>query len=317
MSKEEADESDRQKRSDDVRLQMALNESLDEKPPEPVGRSALLDLTEPQPVPVSDPWGAPEPVVPPHPTATAATAVDPWGSPAPVAPPSQSLSDPWGGSSLSPPMTTQSVGQPSQAAPPPASGDPWGMPAVPPSDPWGGAAVSGSADTASKAAPWGEPAADVDADFDSIRLGTGTKSSDPFGGPPATTAAAPADTAFDMGSMNDALPPNQHETQKKSAADFLGENSSLVNLDSLIGPTPQQQVAQPGSMNPFAVNTASKSTNPFQVQHSASPTLNQMKAPPNMGMPAMPASAAMQLPQPLLPPSTAPQVQQSTNPFLF
>nr|XP_002733246.1 PREDICTED: epsin-2-like isoform X1 [Saccoglossus kowalevskii] len=318
MSKEEADESDRQKRSDDVRLQMALNESLDEKP-EVVsggggGGSALLDLTEPLPVraatmPTSDPWGAVE-------TDVAPVAADPWGSPAVVAPPPAAAPpqpNPWGE-----PIVSQSP--PPPQPPHRVATDPWGSPALPShrsaspaADIWGSPPVTSNVATSQAAAWGGESSTDPDADFDSIRIGGGIGNNDPFGGPPAASAM-PVDNMFDMGSMGVALSSNSQDEKKKSASDFLGENSSLVNLDSLIGPTPQQQVAQPGSTNPFAVNTTSKSTNPFQVQHSASPTLNQMKQPATMPMTAY----GSQLPQPMLPAANVPQQQQqSTNPFLF
>ncbi|XP_077980476.1 epsin-2-like isoform X2 [Glandiceps talaboti] len=323
MSKEEADEAERQKRSDDVRLQMALNESMDK--PEVQAASAgtggvgpsLLELNEPVPLPTADPWAS-EPVIQEAPVA------DAWGAPA-VAPVVAPAADPWG----SQPATQ------SRPAPPQPS-DPWSSPAssqpvVPPSDPWGSsppppassdlwdAPVTSTNMATTQASPWGDPTIDQDDDFDSLRTGTGNGD---IGA--ASSAMPPNNYPFDLSGMNAALSPMSLEDKKKSASDFLGENSSLVNLDSLIGPTPQQQVQQ-SSTNPFAVNTTSKATNPFQQQSAASPTLNQMRAPPTMVMQttnnnAMGSTGMGMLPQPLLPASEAPppqQQQQSTNPFLL
>ncbi|XP_070579503.1 epsin-1-like isoform X2 [Ptychodera flava] len=326
MSKEEAEEAERQKRSDDVRLQMALNESLEKESAAAaaaaVGGSALLDLADPLPaattsLPTADPWAS-EPIAQP------VVAADPWGAPA--AAPAPPASDPW---------SSQPVQQPRPAAPLPQqtpAPDPWSSPSTSrpappaPSDPWDAApataapAANNMAAPQTTASPWGpEPTGDLDADFDSLRAAGQSKTDvmNLTSGPPPSTN----DNLFDMGGMSQGLPPMMsQDDKKKSASDFLGENSSLVNLDSLIGPTPQQQITQ-GSTNPFAVNTASKASNPFQQQASASPTLNQMRAPPTMGTQSMGADGMgyggmSTLPQPLLPTGTT-QPQQSTNPFLL
>ncbi|CDW55692.1 ENTH and UIM domain containing protein [Trichuris trichiura] len=92
---------------------------------------------------------------------------------------------------------------------------------------------------------------------------------------------------------------------------FLGENSSLVNLDNLLGPPKQ---AASGSNNPFL---NSGSGNPFLAQQRPMPTLNEMRSASSM---ANPMSSSMStggqpgswiLPQPL-----QPQRPSSTNPFL-
>ncbi|KHJ49194.1 ENTH domain protein [Trichuris suis] len=93
---------------------------------------------------------------------------------------------------------------------------------------------------------------------------------------------------------------------------FLGENSSLVNLDNLLGPPKQ---AASGSNNPFL---NSGSSNPFLAQQRPMPTLNEMRSASSM---ANPMSSSMStgggqpgswiLPQPL-----QPQRPSSTNPFL-
>ncbi|XP_077940249.1 epsin-2 isoform X3 [Gasterosteus aculeatus] len=123
MSREAAEQEDRIRRGDDLRLQMALEESkkggpesakLPKKKKEP--QSALMDLMSvPEPRATADPWGA---------GAGAAAPEDPWqsyGSAPKPAPPV----DPWGTAASVPPMK---------------SGDPWASNSLPAADPWGPAA---------------------------------------------------------------------------------------------------------------------------------------------------------------------------------
>uniref|UniRef100_A0A8C7GBP6 Epsin 1a n=1 Tax=Oncorhynchus kisutch TaxID=8019 RepID=A0A8C7GBP6_ONCKI len=131
MSKEEAEQEERLRRGDDLRLQMAIEESRMEKAkPE---ESALMELS------AVDPWGAPAaasggsagpsppPTVPlPAPSASGPWGLapaDPWGASSPASPPSV---DPWASGGTAPPTI----------APPP---DPWGETAsrVNSVDPWG------------------------------------------------------------------------------------------------------------------------------------------------------------------------------------
>ncbi|XP_034030479.1 epsin-1 isoform X3 [Thalassophryne amazonica] len=113
LSKEIHQKEERLRRGDDLRLQMAIEESKREKPkPE---ESALMELS------AVDPWAAPASATvgsagsSPPPTVSApvasgpwGTSTDPWGVASPTSPTS---SDPWGG------------GAPSTIAGPP---DPWG-----------------------------------------------------------------------------------------------------------------------------------------------------------------------------------------------
>ncbi|XP_053220095.1 epsin-2 isoform X3 [Podarcis raffonei] len=139
MSREVAEQEERLRRGDDLRLQMALEESRRDtvKIPKKKEHGTLLDLMDalPSSVPApqkGEPWGPPP----------AASQADPW-APSTV---SSSTSDPW-----------QSFG-----AKPAASVDPWGAPAVPSAaqpvpknvDPWG---PSQPPSVATKAAvdPWG------------------------------------------------------------------------------------------------------------------------------------------------------------------
>ncbi|XP_054903613.1 epsin-1 isoform X3 [Poeciliopsis prolifica] len=114
LSKEIHQKEERLRRGDDLRLQMAIEESKREKPkPE---ESALMELS------AVDPWGAPANATvssagpsPPLPL-SGSSASGPWG-PAPT--------DPWGVASPTSPTST----------------DPWGggtaPPVAPPPDPWG------------------------------------------------------------------------------------------------------------------------------------------------------------------------------------
>jgi hypothetical protein len=135
------------------------------------------------------------------------------------------------------------------------------------------------------------------------------------------------------------------QTSKKPE-DFLGENSSLVNLDALVGPPKPTQLL-PQAPNPFlgggvaaggmaSTGMAAPQSNPFQQQRQPAPTINQMRAEPMLGMVqqagAYPAtsgsfSAVNQpggstLPPPLIPLSGGTsqnqmQPQQASNPFLL
>ncbi|MEE6483253.1 hypothetical protein FKM82_013479 [Ascaphus truei] len=135
MSKEEAEQvrakEERIRRGDDLRLQMAIEESRKEAPSKQE-ESSLMDLADvfsSPALPSSDPWGA-----------SAAPPTDPWSGAVP-APTLQATSDPWGG----PPVATG------------ASSDPWGtgvQPTPAPSDPWGGTPAVSSVDAKSVSDPW-------------------------------------------------------------------------------------------------------------------------------------------------------------------
>ncbi|CAJ1075974.1 epsin-2 isoform X3 [Xyrichtys novacula] len=125
MSREAAEQEERIRRGDDLRLQMALEESkkggsdsakLPKKKKEP--QSSLMDLMDvPEPGASADPWGAG--------AAAAAASEDPWqpygSAPRPAAP-----VDPWGAPPSVPPMK---------------SNDPWASNSTPASDPWSSAAA--------------------------------------------------------------------------------------------------------------------------------------------------------------------------------
>ncbi|XP_072167918.1 epsin-2-like isoform X2 [Diadema setosum] len=362
MSREEAEQKDKEARSDDIRLQMAIDQSKTEVPES--GSTTLLNLaSEPKwssPPPQQDPWGgAPaansSPAFNNAPPSSNITINDPWsgGSPAHKNPP-PAVSDPWGGSppvSKSPPADPWGAQAPAPApVPAPASAqpaaDPWGglgvapavsaAPAVssaPASDPWG-ALGSGAAPMASD--PWatngGGAAPDPDAEFDRLRADGGivaTTVDDAFASPPMAIPQ-PSNNAYDMSGMNAAL---SGTPEKKKPEDFLGKNSKLVNLESLIGPT-RETIGQPSMQgtNPFMMGVTAPAqqpvNNPFQQQRQPAPSMNQMRAQPAVDMTAgmgmgvgvgVGMGGSPGLPPPLLPTSggTPPVQQQQTNPFLL
>lgn len=126
MSREAAEQEERIRRGDDLRLQMALEESKKEGPgsakvakkkKEP--QSSLMDLMDvPEPRASADPWGAGAGA------RAAAASADPW-QPYGSAPKPATSVDPWGSSTV----------------PPIKSSDPWAPNSIPASDPWGSAAA--------------------------------------------------------------------------------------------------------------------------------------------------------------------------------
>ncbi|XP_022315431.1 epsin-2-like isoform X2 [Crassostrea virginica] len=332
MSKEEHEESIKKQKSDDIKLQLAIEESrkhADEKPQQ----TGLLDLDSPRSQP-SDPWGAPMPQPPAPPT-------DPWGAPLP-GPPGQKHhppapapavspppSDPWGSAKPAPSNQSDPWGMPMPSNPSPplanpatAAGDPWGAP-VPSSgasasSPWGGSPVptqqpafSGfDSGTSSMTNGGTKPTVDDDFDLlssrntaespakaavtDSLDLLGNTSSSDPW----------------DLNNMNKSLPAEQQRQQKdrKTPQDFLGENANLVNLDQLV------TKSESAGNNPFA----SGGTNPFELQQQQNPqrmTLNQLQSTAYSTGFSQTSSSGL-LPQPLVPTAGMSQQQQGYNPFL-
>ncbi|KAM4822943.1 epsin-2 isoform X1 [Urocitellus parryii] len=288
MSREVAEQEERLRRGDDLRLQMALEESRRDTVKVPKKKehgshppqTTLLDLMDalPSSGPVAqkaEPWGP----------AASANQTNPWGGSA--AP--SSTSDPW----------------PSFGAKPAASVDPWGVPTtvstqtVPKtSDPW--AAPQQPAPNAGKTTDaWGVASAtkpipasgsfelfsnfngtikDDFSEFDNLRTSkksaesvaslpsqnNGTASPDPFESQPLTVASSKPISA------------------RKTPESFLGPNAALVNLDSLVTrPAPAAQ-----SLNPFlapGAAAASAPVNPFQVNQPQPLTLNQLRGSPVLG----------------------------------
>ncbi|GAA6099116.1 epsin-2 isoform X1 [Tachysurus ichikawai] len=267
MSREAAEQEERMRRGDDLRLQMALEESrkdttkVPKKKKEP--QSSLMDLMD----------------------AVSGGPVDPWGTGggggAAASAPS---SDPW-----------QSYGS---ATKPAAPVDPWGLPAsavsvspVKNSDPWGSSSAPAVAD------PWGSgpatrPKAPGPGSFDLFSTTNGTsrddledfdslRSSMMSGGGKGNSALS-AQTS--MSASPDLFDLQSNATTRKTPESFLGPNAALVNLDSLV-----TKPAQPAPVsNPFLAGGATPAppaqVNPFQVNQPQPPTLNQMRVSPMMGL---------------------------------
>ncbi|XP_051571332.1 epsin-2-like isoform X3 [Myxocyprinus asiaticus] len=349
MSREAAEQEERMRRGDDLRLQMALEESrkdsnvgkVAKKKKEPP-QSSLMDLMANQ---ASDPWGAGAGA------AAAGTASDPWQSYGAVPKPAAPV-DPWGLPSASSSVTPLKSSDPWGLTSAPAPADPWGpMPATQPKVP----ATANSFDLFST--PNGTSKEDF-SEFDSLRTSAMTDG--------RGSSALPSQTSLSMGSDLFDVPGG---VARKTPESFLGPNAALVNLDSLVS-----KPSQPAPVsNPFlagagaAAATAPVSAaqvNPFQVNQPLPPTLNQMRVSPMMGltsqgfdslaqraneplplssiptvapvsmvpmaplgpvgqmMPSMGIPASMSMPQPLMsrglqPTGTAMQTGGASNPFLL
>ncbi|XP_068179396.1 epsin-1 isoform X2 [Antennarius striatus] len=274
LSKEMQQQEERLRRGDDLRLQMAIEESKREKlQPE---EGALMELS------AVDPWGAPAaaatatvssagPSPPPTISAPAASGpwgtapADPWGVASPTSPTS---SDPWGG------------GAPPTIAPPPDpwgetsnrvnNVDPWGSSAVtPPSaDPWGPSVPPSTSSSGGPVDPWArdgpvpasDPVTSSDIWSDTAKHTNGTGDSEQRGSPAIGCDSASSPVPFDLSSLGSSLP------VRKTPESFLGPNAALVDLDSLVSSKPKPKQLPPPSIssssahNPFLQNTGSSST---------------------------------------------------------
>ncbi|XP_052051722.1 epsin-2 isoform X5 [Apodemus sylvaticus] len=253
---------ERLRRGDDLRLQMALEESRRDtvkvpkkkevkaccKPGSHSQQTTLLDLMDalPSSGPVmqkTEPWST---------GGASANQTNPWGGT--VAP--ANITDPW----------------PSFGTKPAASVDPWGVPttastqSVPKSsDPWTASqqAVSNAGKTTDA---WGA------AKPSSASAESGASV------PPQDSRTTSPDL-FESQSLTSAS--SKPSSARKTPESFLGPNAALVNLDSLVTkPAPAAQ-----SLNPFlAPGTAAPApVNPFQVNQPQPLTLNQLRGSPVLG----------------------------------
>ncbi|XP_067939611.1 epsin-2-like isoform X2 [Watersipora subatra] len=278
MSKEEAENDAKKKTNDDLKLQMALEESQkDALPPEAPKAEHLLDFAGAgrlaAPPSTSDPW---------NPSAQApinVTTTDPWSpqpastaavesNASPFSPVIGSSSDPWA---------------PTNVPSAPASNNPWDAPAAQPAvnnDPWGAGPPVSQATS-----PWqanggsATKPATVDDDFDALGMRTTVM---------AETSASNGGSLFDMQEVQGSLPPLPHGqtslTASKRPEDFLDTQAKpLVNIDNLV-----VKHSTPGTVNPFAMTNHGTgsvpiNSNPFHAQQPPRPSLNQMSATTNMG----------------------------------
>ncbi|XP_029307066.1 epsin-1 isoform X2 [Cottoperca gobio] len=271
LSQEMQQKEERLRRGDDLRLQMALEESRREKTKPEDG--ALMELS------AADPWGAsgaaaaaapvssagpsPPPTVP-APAASGpwgAAPADPWGVTSPTSPTS---SDPWGG------------GPPPNIAPPPDPWgetsnrvnhvDPWGSSAVtPPSaDPWGPPVPPSTSSSGGPVDPWARdgpvPASDLitsDIWSGTAKHTNGTGDPERRGSPAIGCDSTGSPVPFDLSCLGTSLP------VRKTPESFLGPNAALVDLDSLVSskpkpkPPPPPSISSSSAHNPFLQNTGS------------------------------------------------------------
>ncbi|KAM3822476.1 epsin-1 isoform 3-T3 [Vipera latastei] len=312
MSKEEAEQvsakEERIRRGDDLRLQMAIEESKKETVPAKE-ESSLMDLadvfTAPPP---ADPWGAqPAPADPWGGSATVVPAArtDPWGPPAAGAAPT---GDPWGTSAAPPPAPPSDP----WGAPPAASADPWkaeggtsvGPTTAPPTDPWS----SGTAPTSQ-----GKPAPDPWAPAPTF--------SDPWGGSPSKPstngmAAARGFEQFDDGdrdefsdfdSLRPALPKSGSSTGELSL--LAGEVPLSQAGSGKDSPNAFDMAAVAGSL-PETCKPMRKTPESFLGPNAALVDLDSL-----VSKPAAPPSST-KASNPFLPPGSSPAPSASaTNPF--
>ncbi|XP_027510182.1 epsin-3 isoform X2 [Corapipo altera] len=344
MSREEAEKEVRTWQGENSLQQRAVEETAQGREEEQEedkmkkSQSSILELADifgPAPAPSShasaDPWDVPDMKAKAEPVASAwAGAADPWvpvpdtsGEPLSQASASaqQTSARPWDFS----PSTT-------------AASDPWGKAPVssgfPPADPWGTAsppAPQGSGSTPApdpwaavpeqppNAAPGGnafdpfakppEPPEQEPSQPPSSAKSSSPVEPDPFGDLFPSTRQDGA-KSFDLTNLADSLPESGKERKDcKTPEAFLGPAaSSLVNLDSLVAPTPASK-----TRNPFLSGLSTPSpTNPFSLSEQPKPTLNQMRtSSPVPGLPAghpansMTYSASLPMPLSSVPSATA------------
>lgn len=254
ISKEEHDKEERIRRGDDLRLQMAIEESRKEAPTKSE-ESSLMDLADvfntsaPSVAAATDPWGA----------STQASA-DPWSGSGPTSS-LPATADPWGGPAVA---TT-------------ASSDPWGTGVQltpPPSDPWSGAPAVPSGDTGTASDPWSSGTGPVSGAHTSDPWTSGaaptpqTKPavdpwapapafSDPWGGSPSRpkTNGTSASTSFD----NFGSPADRDEFMDFDSlrTTLPPSGSSTGELDLLAGEVPMSRSL--GTRSPDAFDMAAMS----------------------------------------------------------
>jgi len=298
MSREEADAEETKKKSDDMRLTLAIQKSKEEKAEEKAGGSALNDLVDlnfggpaagpnpPQRTAASlDPWS-------PMGEGASAAGGDPWGGIT-----TSTIPDPWGGiGAVGVPPSRASPLAFHSSSPPRASSDPWGSASgnmelantSVSNDPWAAPADLPSSVSPAPAKIAADPFSPGDPnDVMSAFGGHGHNGGGgAFGGSPLAGTVSPvmggqhtqSPNPWDlsgldpMGGQTDLLGNNvgmnTGAKPKKIVESLLGEHSNLVNLDNLVQP----KVAGGAAKNPFA-----DQPNPFQAAAAPKPTINQLR----------------------------------------
>lgn len=305
MSKEEADEAEKARREDQVRVELAIKESLKEagpqqttteqqkKPQSNIDDLLNLDLVSENPPSQSqapnsfNPWGTdPSQQQPKSEDPFGAPSADPWGAPPQTAhaPPQQvqqqqspspwgdqgttvPSADPWGASQTTPAVVSDPFGQQS-AFPQSSSTNGFGSPT---SDPFG--APTPQMQPVSQPDPFGGPSQPTG-------INNNPAANDLFSLPPTTNPepAVNQSSPFDLDGLGSTLPDSslsQHPVQdKKTAQSFLGSAAGLVNLDNLV-----QRPKQPAATNPFGPSMAEMA----QSRHTQQLGLQQPMAPSPVG----------------------------------
>ncbi|KAM8869485.1 epsin-1 isoform 7-T7 [Spinachia spinachia] len=242
LSKEAQQKEERLRRGDDLRLQMALEESRREKSKPEEG--ALMELS------AADPWGAP----------TAATAGSSAGPSPPPALPAPTASGPWGPA----PADPWGVASPTS----PTSSDPWGGGApptiAPPTDPWGE-----TSNRVNNVDPWGNsgdperrgsPATGSPVPFDLSSLGSSLpvrKTPESFLGPNAALV--------DLDSLLSSKP-KPKQPPPPSISSCSAHNPFLQNAGS--SPAPGMAVTPGSTISSRGVSPIPAASNPFGVAPS-------------------------------------------------
>ncbi|XP_051262013.1 epsin-1 isoform X4 [Dicentrarchus labrax] len=219
LSKEMQQKEERLRRGDDLRLQMAIEESKREKlKPE---ESALMELS------AVDPWGAPAAAAA---SAAAATVGSAGPSPPPTVP-APAASGPWGTASTDP----WGVASPTS----PTSSDPWGGGApptiAPPPDPWGE-----TSNRVNNVDPWGSSG-------DPERRGSPAMGCDSTGSP----------VPFDLSSLGSSLPVRKTPESFLGPNAALVDLDSLVSSKPKPKQPPPPSISSSSAHNPFLQNTGS------------------------------------------------------------
>uniref|UniRef100_A0A8C5NYE3 Epsin 2 n=1 Tax=Jaculus jaculus TaxID=51337 RepID=A0A8C5NYE3_JACJA len=308
---------ERLRRGDDLRLQMALEESRRDtvKVPKKKEVRACFKLgSHPQQTTLLDLMDALPSSGPP------AQKTEPWGPGTSCV--SGGTGAGWGG------VLPLSSTLPLTGAKPATSADPWGVPttassqyAPKSSDPW--AASQQSAPGAEKTVDaWGAAKSssasgsfelfgnlngttkDDFSEFDNLR--TSKKTAEPGASLPSQDSGTTSPDAFESQPLTSAS--SKSSSARKTPESFLGPNAALVNLDSLVTrPTPPAQ-----SLNPFLAPGAAAPApvNPFQVNQPQPLTLNQLRGSPILGSSASFGSG------PGVEPMAAPMTSVAPNPAL-
>ncbi|XP_054925496.1 epsin-2 isoform X2 [Dermacentor andersoni] len=339
MSKEEAEQEERLRKHDDLRLQMAINESQHtfslEMHMQHVLRHPELTATLHNGATSSSSSAGAGPSSSHHQAASGlddllGLSLGASGGPSGAEPPS--VTDPWGmplydgAQAAAPdPWSSPTSSRPNTGSQP---GDPWRSPTSKPAnhgDPW-----SSSQD------PWRSSATgpttngnDLD-EFDTLSKRSAATS-------PISEQTGAVGDALALGGLRRALPSAEEEelSKRKTPESFLGPNSNLVNLDALVTtrpagpgtlgapapaaanpfaaplPTPSSGLVAPTTTAAAAAAAVAAASNPFQA--SKPPTINQLRlqnssfppapvAPTTTTLLTHPVATATLVPQQPLPP---------------